>query len=543
MKIMRLLFIVVFGGLLFLVLQLPDDWRGDDARGYAELAPADFRRLAAAEWKAGRTGQAILLLNYAVENDLPDSAACDGARDGYLAALAGDQSPAGRLAALGLERILPAASGFESLSGGTVADWFLGEDAPAPAAPDEISAQLAAAQKLTALFPPAAPALRLTEAAWRSGLLRSGLQQQVARALQGMAAAKESAPAVVVAQETIMPLLQLARQCRTWTEFTVLTRHANSIDQVKLLTRMASLSPLNAGKLARPLILAEAEQRPDLPAAIMDYIVRRGQAGMDAMDQALRRGAAGVEYLLRNPDLSAAMLAAPRPAFWPLPAWRNAWQEWRARSGRAATAVKAAAVAILCMGILVCLLPWRMLRGAAPADGGAPQAANPRFYLWYWLAVACIGAAVGALLMLGGDRMPPAETGLPGAGAAAAGASPAYGPRQLVSWMVILIAILLLQGTCWEVARRKIRVVADDPQTDAATKLRQLENLDIFFDLPLYAGLALTILAFILISSLGAGVSRFLAYASTFVGILFAVALRLGHLYPLREKLITQRGK
>ncbi len=536
MKFLRLLLITGMGALLFLILQLPDKSGGNAARDYVELPTADFRQLAAAEWKAGRSGPAILLLNYAVENNLPDAAACDGAREGYLAAMAGDRTPAGQLAILGLERTLPAAGGFASLSGGTVADWFLaGETKLSPAA-DDISRQVSAAQKLTEIFPPAAPALRLIEAAWRGDAVQGALQQPLARALEAMAAAPEGAPAVAAAQESIMPLLQLARQCRTWAEFTVLARHAQSIDQVKLLARMASLTPLNAAKLARPLILAGAEQRPELPPAVMDYFVRRGQAGIDAMDQVLRRGGAGVEYLLRNPGVSAAMLAEAQTPLWPPPAWRKAWLDWMARSARLAAAVKSAAVALLCMGILVCLLPWRMLRGAAAAAGGA------RFYTWYWLAAAGIGAAVGALLIIGGAPTPAAAVA-GAAGGVPDAAAQVYAPRQMVSWLVILIAILLLQGTCWEVARRKIQAVAEDTQADAAGKLRQLDNLDIFFDLPLYAGLALTILAFILISALGAGVSRFLAYASTFVGILFAVALRLGHLYPLREQLIKQSGK
>ncbi len=539
MKILRLLLIMAFGGMLFLILQLPDQAGGNAALEYAELPPADFRRLAGAEWQAGRAGQAILLLNYAVENNLPDAAACDGAREGYMAAMAGDQTPAGQLARLGLEQTMPGAGGFASLSGGTVADWFLAGGARAEG-DDEISRQVAAAQKLTALFPPAAPALRLVESAWRGGILHGALQQQLARALEGMASAPEGAPAAAAAQESIMPLLQLARQCRTWAEFTVLAQYARSIDQVKLLARMASLATLNAVKLARPLIMARAEQRPDLAPAIMDYIVRRGQAGIDAMDHVLRRGSAGLELLLRHPDIPASMLEEARTPAWPPSSWRTAWKNWSARSGRLAAAVQSAAVVLLCMGILVCLLPWRILRGAAAAPGGA------RFYLWYWMAVAGIGAAVGALLMLHGTPAPAdagsaAVTGAAGIGGDAA--IQAYGPRQMVSWLVILIAILLLQGTCWEVARRKIQAVEEDAQADAAGKLRQLDNLDIFFDLPLYAGLALTILAFILISALGAGVSRFLAYASTFVGILFAVALRLGHLYPLREKLIKQTGK
>jgi len=66
--------------------------------------------------------------------------------------------------------------------------------------------------------------------------------------------------------------------------------------------------------------------------------------------------------------------------------------------------------------------------------------------------------------------------------------------------------------------------------------LKRLENLDVFLDLPLFTGLALTVCAFILIT-LNAGMSRHFAYTATVVGILSAVSLRIRYQYPLRERL------
>ena len=129
------------------------------------------------------------------------------------------------------------------------------------------------------------------------------------------------------------------------------------------------------------------------------------------------------------------------------------------------------------------------------------------------------------------------------AGGASAGAASSFVEKnQVLSLVVLFAVIMIVQGACLWMARRKLRDVETDTFADASLKLRRLENLDIFFDLPLYCGLALTIFAFILISTFGAGVSRFLAYSSTFIGIIFAVILRVGHLYPLREKLINQKG-
>ncbi|MCA1810009.1 MAG: hypothetical protein LC725_11265, partial [Lentisphaerae bacterium] len=258
MSILRMILILVLGTLLFVVLQLPDDLHQADA-GFAGLADADFRRMASTEWKAGRKAAAVTLLGYAVENRLPDAAACAGVREGYLAVMEIDQSLTGNLALLGLQQG-GADSGFESLAGETVAEWFVGGHAPPLSADDEFGAQLTAVRELSSLFPPADPALRLLAIAHAEGLLRAELRQQLRRALGGVAV-EESAAAVVTVQETVMPLLQLARQCRSWAEFGTLLRYAGSVDQVKLLARMASLAPLNSGKLARGLMVVEAGER------------------------------------------------------------------------------------------------------------------------------------------------------------------------------------------------------------------------------------------------------------------------------------------
>ena len=89
----------------------------------------------------------------------------------------------------------------------------------------------------------------------------------------------------------------------------------------------------------------------------------------------------------------------------------------------------------------------------------------------------------------------------------------------------------------WFYVRKKIRFVEDDESEAPALRLKRLENLDIFFDLPLYTGLALTVIALILIA-LNAGMSRLFAYTSTVVGILSAVSLRIRYVFPLKERLI-----
>jgi len=99
---------------------------------------------------------------------------------------------------------------------------------------------------------------------------------------------------------------------------------------------------------------------------------------------------------------------------------------------------------------------------------------------------------------------------------------------------------LAIHAVVWFYVRGKIRRVEDDEGSAAILRLKRLENLDVFLDLPLFTGLALTVIAFILIA-LDAGMSRHFAYTSTVVGILSSVSLRIRYQYPLKERLIQMK--
>lgn len=70
-------------------------------------------------------------------------------------------------------------------------------------------------------------------------------------------------------------------------------------------------------------------------------------------------------------------------------------------------------------------------------------------------------------------------------------------------------------------------------------KWKQLENSDIFFDIPLYLGLFGTVSAF-LVMNFSPQSSRLIAYSSTLIGIIFSLLLRLIMQYPLKQRLSIQ---
>ncbi len=104
-----------------------------------------------------------------------------------------------------------------------------------------------------------------------------------------------------------------------------------------------------------------------------------------------------------------------------------------------------------------------------------------------------------------------------------------------LSWGVVVLSALMQMGA-WAAAVRKMNKIRQ-MNADAGEKIRQLENSEVYFDLPLYFGLLGTVLSFILITAFPAAGLMF-AYVSTGFGIIVSVSLRLAYLTPYRQQLI-----
>jgi hypothetical protein len=549
MKMLRVLIIVALVTVLYALLQLPDPLADRPESEYVTLNDADYAEAASLAWNAGLRGEAVLLIDYSIEQQLPSDDACLRLREGYLTTMQKDLTASGKLQMLGLLTVPTDANWFDSLSGNSVADYFIygagaNDVLPPAAAADPFLNAAQGAQSLVHAFPPLGPAIKLCIAARSQGVLNRGLAQQLTDAFQFVRAAASPTLAVGAAQESIMPVYQLARQCKTWAEFAVLLRNAGSVDQIKALTRIAGGSPRSARRLAQILLVA-GDRGPEANARALGFVLQHGAKGFDALHAALRKGPKGVALLAKHPALPVAQLNAVRhPA--PFLLGESGLALWRAeqvRHGWGATFVKYAVIAVLCGTIFVLLLPRRLFREKFLPVTPLARVSEEQVGGIYWAIIVLAAISVCLLLVL--PAITPASTLDENAGVVPGGtgavATSFVEKNQALSLVILFSVIMIVQGACLWIARRKIREVEQDA-AEPALKLRRLENLDIFFDLPLYCGLALTIFAFILISTFGAGVSRFLAYSATFIGIIFAVILRVGHLYPLREKLINQKG-
>ena len=104
--------------------------------------------------------------------------------------------------------------------------------------------------------------------------------------------------------------------------------------------------------------------------------------------------------------------------------------------------------------------------------------------------------------------------------------------------MWIFLFITLLQFAAIWVGYAVISTIkySSDP---VKLKLRNLDNAEVFFDVPLYFGLFGTVSAF-LVMTFSPQSSRLIAYSSTLIGIIFSLLLRLTLQYPLRRQLVRQ---
>jgi len=487
----------------------------------------------------------LLLLDYAIENNLSDKVRAVEARQKVFTQLASENTPASRLKATGWTAALAGGNSFENLAGTTVADAALYGDIAQVARQggfegnqDEFIAALNSIASMSTVFPAADGAIILAKAARQAGAINDTLLAQLSQMLGMMKADPKSGLAVEKFKDNFMPLFELARQCRTWGEYETILRHADSPDQLKVLTKMASMTPAASKRLAQVLAVAGGESRTTADACI-DLIMRQGPKGLDLLYAAIGKGPAGLKFAAAHPEMSPQSLMQVEKSRSPaLQSIQDSYQALRSRYGAGISTAKYIVIAILSGLLILVVVPGRYLEKLIARPGTALASPSSAHFLATALAVGLVLSVLIYLLSMAmrpALEQPPAvmtATGeVVGPAAVAQGADSAF-----LSGTVVLLS-LLVHAVVWFYVRGKIRQVEDDEAATVDLRLRRLENLDIFLDLPLFTGLALTVIAFILIT-LNAGMSRHFAYTSTVVGILSAVSLRIRYVYPLKERLI-----
>ena len=151
--------------------------------------------------------------------------------------------------------------------------------------------------------------------------------------------------------------------------------------------------------------------------------------------------------------------------------------------------------------------------------------------------------SVAAILVLGISLLL-SPSGAPGGGAESGALSPemlaqaqetAARIGRRMAWVMVLVSAVFQIGA-WIAATLKLNTVRDS-EIGTAKKLELLESIDIYFDLPLYLGLLGSVGSFIMVTFFPDAGLMF-AYASTAMGIIVSVILRLGYHTPFKQELL-----
>lgn len=543
MTILKWVWGLILLGVLVAVIQLADPPKDSPVEQFQRLPDVNLRKIAEAEQSAGQPDTALLLLDYVIENDLPDKAQAVALRQQYLPRIVADPTPVGRVKAIGATSLSLAGNSFASLAGSSVADAALYGDIAEAARQgafednrDDFINGLNSIGSLATVFPPAGGAITLAKAAKRAGAIDETLSKQLRQTLSLIQPDPKSSLSLEKFRENFMPILELSRKCRTWGEFQTILRQADSADQIKVLTKMISVSPEAPRRLSQVLAVAAQEGKP-AESACLDHVMRQGPKGIDALYAATYKGIAGLKFATEYPSMTPNNLRrVTAPQGTGLNWAQDQYRLIRYQHGPVVSAMKYLAIAILCGMLVLVVVPGKYLEKliAKPGNSTGVPGAGPIHYLMLALAVGAVLSGMAYLFSM--VVRPTIEPASQTATEAGASTGLSKGDSAALSGTVVLLS-LATHAVIWFFVRSKIRSVEDDEESDAALRLKRLENLDIFLDLPLFTGLALTVFAFILIT-LDAGMSRHFAYTSTVVGILSAVSLRIRYLYPLKERLI-----
>ncbi len=155
-----------------------------------------------------------------------------------------------------------------------------------------------------------------------------------------------------------------------------------------------------------------------------------------------------------------------------------------------------------------------------------------------------LGVLTLAAILLFGISLLSSPLGAPGGGERSGALSPemiaqaqqaAARIGRRMAWVMVIVSAAMQVGA-WIAAGIKLHALRMADYA-AEKKLQLLDAIDIYFDLPLYFGLLGSVGSFIMVTFFPDAGLMF-AYASTAMGIIVSVILRLGYHTPFKQELL-----
>lgn len=535
MQKIKMLIVAIFTVVFFLVFLLPSNREAVLQSQVESLPDYNFLGAASRERASGDAGAAVTLLDIVIEQGLPNREQALTAREEIVKELLKGKDEMAQVRRAGISDDGRKRS-WETAGGGSAAEAFSDVDGGKLLRQLKLNQGDKAFKKtldplkvLGDLWPRTNEALIVLVAARGEGALTKAMGAELASPIKTLSKSKEmTAPEVKAVLDRVIPVWELLDTCPTWTRFKTFMSFVENSRQLETLLSLVKSDPLLANDLHQ--ILAVVATEPRHARDVLGYVVERGGAGVASLSAVIRKGPAGFNFIVEHPGFAPTRLKAP--GFWGGNIFKRLWLRSLGRFPMTMEVVRYVVLWLVGSVVILLIVPDKNVIHACGL-----------------IAILLLLVFVFNYFSNGGEPVPPRggpgpaafAPGAPGDGVPTSyGAPAAPAPSQTnlnALSMLILLVIIFIQFAIYMRAVSELKSIKTLRSTYEG-KLKQLENVDIFFDLPLYLGLLGTVTAFVIII-FDPGASRLVAYTSTIAGIIISALLRVFYLYPYRAELIT----
>jgi hypothetical protein len=335
-------------------------------------------------------------------------------------------------------------------------------------------------------------------------------------------------------EEFYLSIFALAKRFSS-EQLIALVANIPNVNSLHTLTRYIQEHPPSAALIYSAVLVSKNGN------AVADLLVKYPKTAEQDIRFALRSGTAGFDRVLaaQQPVYRCSVYDGVTNLSF-LKGFHNPLVGFAANSPTLAMLLK---LTLLGLGGFLLATATRF-RKPIPAD--QPYVFIPKFSLIRRTAFAAVFLVLAVILgepylAQGEQNEPQVRVSFPLLGAAGAQTPPVTIPKvtPMLDQHTILaiVTFLVLQAAIYAVCLVKLAEIRKQPVPNT-TKLKLLENEDNLFDGGLYCGLFGTAASLILLTLGVIKPSLVSAYSSTLFGILFVAMLKIGHVRPLRRRLL-----
>ncbi len=491
-----------------------------------QIEDYDYNVLANKLWVEDKQENAISALNIIIDNDLPSKKSSIEILLKYKSLIEQRNSPIGKLKSLGLSFSTGKTNSFDELKGSAVGDFFLygniellKKELSFSDNSDKLIKFLNSFELVTDFIPLAKPAVNLLKTSRKTDILSVSIIEQLIKTFKPLQGNIESVSGSQIKNmfQTIMPTWELLSKSQSWNQYAIFMKQCKNINQVKFFIKI--LSKTGNGRKLESLLVAS----PNISKDILGYVKKYGQNGLNNLFGVIRKGEAGIKLLIENPSFNAHLSNDLKNINY---SWygklKNIWQPIAIENGWILELARVILIIITSLLVIVILFPKRLLNTFS--NNNKDKVIHTFVYDHYYAIIAFslfILCSVISFSRTSSIELKQNATNALGEQLSAASDASGF---SIIS-LILLLCFFAVQTYFFFKARTELEKIIAMKESDEV-KLKLLDSAEIYLDLPVYAGLTGTIIAFILMNIDPSG-SRMVAYSSTMTGIIISAFLRV----------------